>query len=107
MSLKVNGKPAGQGCPTKELTGAPGWEHTPLTEALQKSRLGIKVPQFPSAAGRMAAFMRDVWTKTNHLKKKIKLLAKPSPSILRFPRVQWGGGKGRLRRRGEDARCIT
>jgi hypothetical protein len=73
MFLKVNGKPACQGCPIKELTGAPGCKHTPLTEALRKSRLGIKDPQFQSAAGRMATFMRDVWTKTNHLKKKIKL----------------------------------
>jgi hypothetical protein len=73
MFLKVDGKPACQGCPINELTGAPGCKHTPLTEALQKSRLGIKDPQFQSAAGRMAAFMRDIWTKTNHLKKKSKL----------------------------------
>ncbi len=73
LFLKANGKPACQGCPIRELTGVPGCKHTPLTEALKKSRLGIKDAQFQSAAGRMATFMRDVWTKTNHLKKKIKL----------------------------------
>ena len=69
----LRGKVACQGCPINELTGAPGCKRTPLAEALQKSRLGLKNPQFQTAAGRMAVFMSDVWTKTNHLKKKIKL----------------------------------
>jgi hypothetical protein len=73
MFLKVDGRPACHGCPVKEITGASRCKRTPLAEALRKSRLGPKDQDFQIAAGKMAAFMRDIWAKTSGLKKKFRL----------------------------------
>lgn len=71
MFLKVDGKPACHGCPVNELTGAPLCQRTPLAEALRKARLGQRDRDFQIAAGKMAQFMRNIWTKTSGLKKKV------------------------------------
>jgi hypothetical protein len=71
--LKVDGKPACYGCPINDITGAPHCQRSPLAEALRKSRLGPKDQDFQIAAGEMAAFMRNIWTKTSGLKKKLSL----------------------------------
>jgi hypothetical protein len=70
--LKIDGKPPCQGCPVKVMTGASHCARTPLAGALRASRLGLNDPQFQTAAGKMAFFMRNLWTNTNGLKKKIK-----------------------------------
>jgi hypothetical protein len=72
MFLDVEGKPPCHGCPINEITGALHCKRTPLAEALKTSRLGVHHRQFQTAAGRMAAFLSDIWTKTDGLKKKIK-----------------------------------
>ena len=77
MFLKVEGKPPCQGCPINIITGAPHCRRAPLAQALRESRLGLKDHQFQAAAGDMAAFMRNLWTKTGGLKNKIK----PSKSV--------------------------
>jgi hypothetical protein len=78
MFLKVEGKAPCQGCPIREITGAPLCKRAPLAETLEKSRLGLNDPQFQNAAGRMAAFMGALWTKTNGLKKRMRT-ARPRP----------------------------
>ncbi|HTA31413.1 MAG TPA: sigma factor-like helix-turn-helix DNA-binding protein [Candidatus Cybelea sp.] len=70
--LNIDGKPPCQGCPIKVITGASHCARTPLAGALRESRLGLNDPQFQTAAGKMASYMRNLWTKTNGLKKKIK-----------------------------------
>lgn len=72
MFLKVEGKPACQGCPINVITGAPHCKRTPLAQALKESRLGLKDHQFQTTAGDMAGYMRNLWTKTNGLKNKMK-----------------------------------
>ena len=74
MFLKVDSKPACHGCPINEMTGAPLCKRTPLAKALRKSRLGPNDQEFQIAAGKMAAFLRNIWTKTSGLKKELKLL---------------------------------
>jgi hypothetical protein len=70
--LKIDGKSPCQGCPIKLMTGASHCARTPLAGALRESQLGLDAPQFQTAAGKMASFMRNLWTKTNGLKQKIK-----------------------------------
>jgi hypothetical protein len=75
--LKVEGKIPCRGCPIKEITGASHCKRAPLAEALKESRRGLHHAQFQTAAGKMAAFMGNLWTKTNGLKKKMET-AKPA-----------------------------
>jgi hypothetical protein len=72
MFLDAGGEPPCRGCPINEITGASHCKHTPLADALSASRLGLNHQQFQSAAGRMAEFMRNLWTKTNGLRKRIR-----------------------------------
>jgi hypothetical protein len=72
MFLKVEGKPPCQGCPIMLVTEASHCRRTPLAAALRESLLGPNNHQFQTAAGKMAEFMRKIWTETNGLKKKIK-----------------------------------
>ncbi len=72
MFLRVEGKPPCQSCPINQITGASHCKRAPLAEALSASRLGLNHQPFQTAAGKMAVFMRNLWTATNGLKKKMK-----------------------------------